>query len=135
MEVASASKVSSSRIAVRGARHGISRGLHGFDVFPAGFFSRCDKCALKIKPGQLIRFHAAYGKAIHAECEVLQQAAASAAGTTRAAVELTGDLPAGVKPKTLDSYMGEWRLYVQFAERLWSQTVVPGRDEQWNAFL
>ena len=90
---------------------------------------------MKIKPGQLIRFHAAYGKAVHAECEVLQQAVASATEARRAAVELIDELPTGVKPKTLDSYLGEWRLYVQFAERLWSQTLVPGRDEQWNPFL
>ena len=83
----------------------------------------------------MIRFHARYSSAIHAECEALQRASVAAARATRAAVEDLSDLPAGVKPKTMDSYTSEWRLYVHFAERVWSQSVVPGRDEQWNAFL
>ena len=132
---ASTSEASAASIPARSSRHGAQRGLHGFDVFPAGFFSRCDRCDLRIKPGQLIRFHAKYSTAIHVECEALQRATVAAARVTRAAVEELGDLPVGVKPKTMDSYMSEWRLYVHFAERVWSRSVVPERDEEWNAFL
>ena len=45
------------------------------------------------------------------------------------------ELPSGLKPKTMDSYMLEWGRYTRFAERLWSPEVIPGRDEEWNPFL
>ena len=44
-------------------------------------------------------------------------------------------LPTGLKSKTYDSYVEEWRHYVRFTERMWSADIVPGRDEEWNAFV
>lgn len=45
------------------------------------------------------------------------------------------ELPSGLKPKTYDSYIQEWRQYLQFARRMWSTQSVPGKDAEWNAFL
>ena len=55
------------------------------------------------------------------------RAQASIAGLT--------ELPSGLKPGTQASYAAEWGHYVRFAERMWSPTVVPGRDEEWNPYL
>ena len=86
-------------------------------------------------PGQLLRFHAKFDKAIHAECKALQRAVVAAADCTLAMAEERLDLPAGLQPKTLVSYLDEFGRYVRFAERMWSEFIVPGRDEVWNAFL
>ena len=45
------------------------------------------------------------------------------------------DLPSGLKTKTYDSYIQEWRLYLRFAQRVWSTDAVPGKDGEWNAFV
>ena len=66
---------------------------------------------------------------------MIQQSVLTAAREARAIREELHELPAGVKQKTYDTYVEEWRHYVRFAERLWSAEVVPGRDEEWNAFL
>ena len=90
---------------------------------------------MKIKPGQLIRFHAKFDKAIHAECNEVQRAVVTAAREAHTVRMELRELPSGLKPKTLNSYVEEWRQYVRFAERVWTAEVVPGKDGPWNAFL
>ena len=75
-----------------------------------------------------------FRQAVHAECEVIQDAVAVAARDAQAREELES-LPTGLKPKTFDSYSDEWRRYEKFVRRVWSSEAIPGKDEAWNAFL
>ena len=65
----------------------------------------------------------------------MQRAVVKAAIEARAVREELDELPTGLKPKTYDSYVEEWRHYVRFTERLWSADTIPGRDGEWNAFV
>ena len=128
-------KAATDGVSVCRSRHTVRRSIRSFDVFPAAYHGRCDRCSLKIKPGVLLRFHAAYDKAIHAACEEVQRRAVQAARRTRDLLDAAQDLPTGLKPGTQASYAKEWSQYVSFAERMWSAESVPGRDEDWNPYL
>ena len=52
-----------------------------------------------------------FDKAIHAECEVIQHAVAGAVSAGHTLMEELEELPSGLKPKTMDSYMLEWGRY------------------------
>ena len=76
-----------------------------------------------------------FKQAVHAECEVIQDAVAAAARDAQALREELEGLPTGLKPKTFDSYSVEWSRYEKFVTRMWSSEAIPGKDEPWNAFL
>ena len=59
----------------------------------------------------MLRFHAKFTTAIHAECRYVQMRGIAAAERARELSEQTlGDdaLPSGLKPGTLSTYSAEW---------------------------
>ena len=93
-----------------------------------------------IRPGDCIRFEVAFKTAVHHDCERAVTALADRATAAEALeVELGpatgGELPHGLKPGTLSTYVAEWSRYVDFAVRLGFVPLVPGKDVDWVPYL
>ena len=93
-----------------------------------------------IRPVDDARFDIGFKTAIHRDCErqvelLAARGRPSATSDARVALATGGELPHGLKPKTLATYRAEWERYTAFAMRLGFKPQVPGRDVDWVPYL